>query len=133
DRMLRTQEKAAGDPVTALDEHYEQGFQLMASKEAQAAFDIGREPDRVRDTYGRNSFGQRALLARRLVEAGVPFITLNEGGWDHHVGIFKGYKQRMAAFESTIAELIMDLDRRGLLATTLVVALGEFGRTPRIN
>jgi uncharacterized protein (DUF1501 family) len=72
-------------------------------------------------------------LARRLVEAGVPFVTLNQGGWDHHIGIFKAYRERMSAFESTIAELILDLDRRGLLETTLVIALGEFGRTPKIN
>ena len=103
-----------------LDAYYEQGYDLMSSPDAQRAFNIGNEPELVRDAYGRNTFGQRALLARRLVEAGVPFITLNQGGWDHHIGIFKGYKQRMAAFESTIAELIMDLDRRGLLATTLV-------------
>ena len=116
-----------------LDAYYEQGYDLMSSPDAQRAFKIDNEPDTVRDAYGRNTFGQRALLARRLVEAGVPFITLNEGGWDHHIGIFTGYKQRMAAFESTIAELIMDLDRRGLLEKTLVIALGEFGRTPKIN
>ncbi len=105
----------------------------MSSRDAQRAFDIGDEPDVVRDAYGRNAFGQRALLARRLVEAGVPFVTLNQGGWDHHIGIFKAYRERMGAFESTIAALILDLDRRGLLETTLVVALGEFGRTPKIN
>ncbi len=133
DRMLRITEKAAGDPVAALDEHYEQGFNLMASKEAQAAFDIQREPDRVRDAYGRNAFGQRALLARRLVEAGVPFITLYEGGWDHHVDIFPALKKRLPAFEATIAALIEDLSQRGLLGHTLVLALGEFGRTPQVN
>jgi hypothetical protein len=80
DRMLRFHERTAADPVVAQDEHYEQGFRLVASRAAQAAFDLGREPDRVRDAYGRTPFGQRALLARRLVEAGVPFITLHEGG-----------------------------------------------------
>ena len=90
-------------------------------------------PDAVRDAFGRNPFGQRCLLARRLVEAGVPFITLNEGGWDHHVGIFNAYEKRVPAFESSIAALIEDLERRGLLDTTLVIALGEFGRTPKIN
>lgn len=133
DRMLRITEKAAGDPVTALDEHYEQGYNLIASKEAQAAFDIHREPDRVREAYGRSSFGQRALLARRLVEAGVPFITLNEGGWDHHEGIFPALDKRLPSFEATIAALIQDLEQRGLLQQTLVIALGEFGRTPKIN
>ena len=86
--LQRIHDKAAGDPVAALDEHYQQGYDLISSKEAQAAFDIGREPDRVRDAYGRNPFGQRRLLARRLVEAGVPFITLYEGGWDHHTKLF---------------------------------------------
>ena len=89
DRFRRISDKAAGDPVVALDEYYEQGYDLMSSPEAQTAFDISREdPTRVRDAYGRNSFGQRALLARRLVEAGVPFVTLNEGGWDHHIELF---------------------------------------------
>lgn len=133
DRMLRINDKAAGDPVNALDDYYNQGYTLISSREAQAAFDIQREPDRVREAYGRNSFGQRALLARRLVEAGVPFITLYEGGWDHHEGIFTKFKERMPAFEGTIAALIEDLHQRGRLAETLVVVLGEFGRTPKIN
>ena len=98
--------------MAALDEHYQQGFDLMSSKEAQAAFDIGRETDRVRDAYGRTSFGQRALLARRLVEAGVPFVTLYEGGWDHHAKLFASLTQRLPSFEATIAALIEDLAAR---------------------
>ncbi|SIO60330.1 Protein of unknown function [Singulisphaera sp. GP187] len=133
DRLRRISDKAAGDPANSLDEYYEQGYNIISSREAQTAFDIGSEPARVRDAYGRNAFGQRALLARRLVEAGVPFITLNEGGWDHHTGIFKSLDQKLPPFEATIAALIEDLDARGLLDTTLVVALGEFGRTPKIN
>ena len=82
----------------------QQGFDLMSSPEAQAAFDIGREPDRVRDAYGRTPFGQRALLARRLVEAGVPFVTLYEGGWDHHIGIFNALKARLPSFDATLAD-----------------------------
>lgn len=133
DRFRRFADKAAGDPVVALDEYYEQGYNLMSSKEAQKAFDINNEPDKVRDSYGRTSFGQRALLARRLVEAGVPFVTLYEGGWDHHEKIFDGLEKKLPPFESAIATLIEDLDQRGLLDSTLVVALGEFGRTPKIN
>jgi hypothetical protein len=133
DRFQRYLDPAAGDPAAALDEHYEQAVNLMASREAQAAFDVGREPDKVRDAYGRTPFGQRALLARRLVEAGVPFITLNEGGWDHHKDVFNALTKRLPVFEQAIAALIQDLDQRGLLATTLVIALGEFGRTPQIN
>jgi hypothetical protein len=133
DRMERILDQQAGDPVNALDEHYTQAVDLMRSREAQAAFDIGREPERVRDTYGRNPFGQRALLARRLVEAGVPFITLYDGGWDHHVGVFAACQQRLPGWDNTVATLIDDLDQRGLLSSTLVIALGEFGRTPQIN
>ncbi len=133
DKMLRINDKAAADPVLAQDEHYQQGFDLIASKEAQAAFDIGRETDKVRDAYGRDAFGQRALLARRLVEAGVPFVTLYNGGWDHHTKLFESFKSRMPAFEASIAALIADLDQRGLLDTTIVTVLGEFGRTPQIN
>lgn len=133
DRLRRISDKAAGDPANSLDEYYEQGYNIISSREAQTAFDIRSEPDRVRDAYGRNPFGQRALLARRLVEAGVPFVTLNEGGWDHHTEIFKSLDRKLPPFEAAIAALIEDLDARGLLDTTLVVALGEFGRTPKIN
>jgi hypothetical protein len=133
DRMQRINDKSAGDPVLGLDENYEQGYNLMASKEAQAAFDLQREPDKVRDAYGRTPLGQRALLARRLVEAGVPFITLYEGGWDHHTQLFPALTKRLPSFEAAIAALIEDLSQRGLLDSTLVVALGEFGRTPQIN
>ncbi|APW62057.1 DUF1501 domain-containing protein [Paludisphaera borealis] len=133
DHFKRFAEKSAGDPALALDEYYDQGYELMSSNQAQRAFDITLEDPRIRDRYGRNSFGQRCLLARRLVEAGVPFVTLNEGGWDHHVSLFDGFEKRMPAFESSVAALIEDLNQRGMLESTLVLALGEFGRTPKIN
>ncbi len=133
DRLPRINEPVAGDPVVALDGYYEQGYTLVSSPEAQAAFDIHQEDAKVRDAYGRNSFGQRALLARRLVEAGVPFITLSEGGWDHHVSLFGACRKRLPTFDQTIATLIEDLDERGRLDSTLVLVLGEFGRTPKIN
>src|SRR5262245_12066386 len=133
DKFQRFLDKQAADPATALDEHYQQAHDLMRSKEAQAAFDIGREPDRVRDAYGRTNLGQRALLARRLVEAGVPFITLYDGGWDHHTKLFASFKKRMPAWDRSVAALLTDLAQRGLLDSTLVIALGEFGRTPQIN
>ncbi len=133
DRMLRITDPAAGDPAMAADEFYAQGMQIISSPEAQAAFDIHSESEDVRSAYGRNPFGQQALLARRLVGAGVPFITLSQGGWDHHENIFDAYEKRMPAFESTIAALIGDLKQRGMLERTLVIALGEFGRTPKIN
>ncbi len=133
DRMLRLRDKGSGDPVAALDEHYQQGYELVASRQAQAAFDVSREPDRVRAAYGRTPFGQRALLARRLVEAGVPFVTLYEGGWDHHTKLFATLKNRLPAWEATVAALVEDLHQRGMLESTLVIALGEFGRTPQVN
>jgi hypothetical protein len=133
DRLPRMLDEAAGDPVAALDDSYQQAYNLVTSPEAQKALDIHNEPEKVRDTYGRSAFGQRALLARRLVEAGVPFITLYDGGWDHHSDIFPGLAKRLPAFETAIAALITDLDERGLLDTTMVIALGEFGRTPKIS
>jgi hypothetical protein len=133
DRMVRINEEAAGDPVLSVDNFYQQAYQLVSSPAAQAAFDIHREPDAVREKYGRNGFGQRTLLARRLVEAGVPFVTVYDGGWDHHRDRFNAFDRRMPRWDATVAALIEDLEQRGLLATTLVVALGEFGRTPQIN
>ncbi|HJZ54801.1 MAG TPA: DUF1501 domain-containing protein [Gemmataceae bacterium] len=133
DKFQRITDKAAGDPAMALDEHYQQALDLMNSKEAQAAFDIGREPERVRERYGRNSFGQRLLLARRLVEAGVPFITVYDGGWDHHTNLFRDLKTRLPSWDNSVSGLIEDLHQRGMLDSTLVIALGEFGRTPQIN
>ncbi len=133
DTMARFNDPAAGDPVVSQDSYVQQGYDLVTSASAQAAFDISRESDRVRDRYGRNPLGQRALLARRLVEAGVPFITLNEGGWDHHTNLFPALKKRLPGFDQTVSTLIQDLDERGLLDTTLVLVLGEFGRTPQIN
>ena len=133
DQLVRLNNEVAGDPVAVLDEFYQQGNRLITSREAQQAFDIHREPESVRDAYGRNSLGQRALLARRLVEAGVPFVTLHENGWDQHRDLFQRLKKQLPPFEATVAALINDLDQRGRLESTLVVALGEFGRTPKIN
>ncbi|MBC8352014.1 MAG: DUF1501 domain-containing protein [Planctomycetes bacterium] len=133
DRMKRIQDEAAGDPLLAVDEFYQQGQQLIRSTKSQQAFDIHSEPDETREKYGRNGFGQRALLARRLVEAGVPFVTLYEGGWDHHRTIFKELNKKLPPFEAAMAALILDLEERGMLERTLVVALGEFGRTPKVN
>jgi uncharacterized protein (DUF1501 family) len=133
DKLARIHDKTAGDPILAVDEFYQQGYELITSVDAQRAFDIHREPETTRTSYGRHGFGQRALLARRLVEAGVPFVTLYEGGWDHHRDIFTSLNSKLPPFESSIAALIEDLDQRGMLETTLVIALGEFGRTPKVN
>ena len=131
DGLLRFQDRSTGDPVLGVDENFQQAISLMTSPAALAAFEIQRESPLVRDTYGRSAFGQRALLARRLVEAGVPFVTLNNGGWDHHSGIFPAFKKQGQEFESVVATLIEDLDQRGMLDDTLVVAVGEFGRSPQ--
>jgi hypothetical protein len=133
DKLPRINEKAAGDPVLALDEYYRQGFNLITSSAAQKAFDIHKEPDEVRERFGRDSFGQRCLLARRLVEAGVPFTTIYDGGWDSHSNLFGALGTRLPKWDNSVATLIEDLDERGLLDSTLVIALGEFGRTPKIS
>ncbi|MBL8892747.1 MAG: DUF1501 domain-containing protein [Planctomycetaceae bacterium] len=133
DTLPRFEDAAVADPVKSMDEYYRQGYDLITTPEAQKAFDIQSEPDHIREAYGRNAFGQRALLARRLVEAGVPFITLYDGGWDHHADIFGALRDRLPSWDQTVATLIDDLQNRGLLETTLVIALGEFGRTPAIS
>lgn len=133
DSMLRFQDAASGDPVLGADQNYQQAVSLVTSEAARKAFDINSEPESVRESYGRSGFGQRALFARRLVEGGVPFVTINNGGWDHHSNIFPAFKKQGREFESVVAALIEDLDQRGLLATTLVLVMGEFGRTPKIS
>jgi hypothetical protein len=134
DRMKRLNDAMAEDPAVSFDTFYGKAVDLIASKPAQEAFDISREDDKTRDLYGRTDFAQRLLLARRMVEVGVPFVTVNYGGWDHHRDLFKTCKSEfMQKFDQGMAALITDLDRRGLLESTLVIALGEFGRTPKIN
>lgn len=128
---FRQREKS--DSLDALDTFYQRAYGLMSSTKAQQAFDLKREPDAVKDEYGRNQAGMRMLLARRLVEAGVRFVTLTYGGWDHHDKIEKGIKSQAPAFDKAFAALIQDLDRSGLLASTLVCVGTEFGRTPKIN
>ena len=134
DRMLRIADAAAGDPAVDFDSFYQQGIDLVSSPEAQAAFDVEKEPAKVRDRYGRNDFGQRLLLARRLTGVGVSFVTVYNGGWDHHTKIFEdGFKKKITMVDTGISALINDLHGRGELGNTLVLLLGEFGRTPKIN
>jgi len=134
DRMKRFAEKLADDPAVSFDQFYARGLDLVGSPNAQKAFDIHSEDKKLREEYGRNDFGQRLLLARRLVEVGVSFVTVYTGGWDHHTKIFDAYKgDHLKRFDQGVAALIADLDTRGLLENTLVLALGEFGRTPKVN
>lgn len=134
DTMKRYPDRLAEDPAVTFDQYYAQGLDLVGSRAAQQAFDLEREADAVREAYGRNDFAQRLLLARRLVEVGVSFVTVYYGGWDHHTKIFEAYRgDHLKRFDQGMAALIADLDERGLLDQTLVLALGEFGRTPKIN
>jgi hypothetical protein len=134
DHMRRYTDKLAEDPAVTFDQYYQQGVDLLLSPQAQAAFDLHREEEKARETYGRNDFGQRLLLARRLVEVGVSFVTVYFGGWDHHTKLFEAFKgDQLKKLDQGLAALVTDLDQRGLLETTLVVALGEFGRTPKVN
>ena len=134
DRLSRCADAAAEDPAVGFDSHYKQALGLVTSPAAQEAFDLAKEADATRDLYGRNDFGQRLLLARRLVEAGVSFVTCYSGGWDHHTKLFTAFKgNQLANLDRGLSALIVDLDRRGLLDSTLVLCLGEFGRTPKVN
>jgi hypothetical protein len=128
--------------MNVYDSRAQQAFDLISSPQARRAFDLDREPAKVRDRYGRHRFGQSVLLARRLVEAGVPFLrvnwtrvkgALNNGHWDTHSQNTAALKQLMPMMDQTYSALLEDLTERGLLDETLVVWMGEFGRTPKIN
>jgi hypothetical protein len=120
--------------MDGLDAFTRKAFEMVVSPAAQKAFDINQEPAPLRDLYGRNPLGQSMLLARRLVEAGVTFVTVNAGGWDTHANNFEALrKQKLPQFDPAWAALIQDMTDRGLMKNTLVLVWGEFGRTPRIN
>ncbi|HEX5273051.1 MAG TPA: DUF1501 domain-containing protein, partial [Gemmataceae bacterium] len=124
--------------VSDMDQHYQRAFSLLTGRETAKAFDVGAEPEKVRERYGRHTFGQSALLARRLVEAGVTFVTVNCVPWDHHGTAGRprtdvGGKLLIPPFDRALAALVEDLAQRGLYERTLVVAMGEFGRTPRLS
>ncbi len=133
DKYQKTVEESA-QVVQARDVFYEKAHSLITSPAAKRAFDLKQEPDRVREGYGRNPFGQSCLLARRLIEAGVHFVTVTDGGWDTHQDNFKSLKGRLLPrLDRGYAALLQDLHDRGLLENTLVVWFGDFGRTPKIN
>jgi hypothetical protein len=116
------------------DSFYRDAFDIVTGERCRRAFDIHQEDPRLRDRYGRDTWGQSALLARRLVEAGVTFVTLNVGGWDTHGNNFHELKSRLLPrYDQALAALVQDLHERGLDKQVLVVTYGEFGRTPRIN
>jgi hypothetical protein len=121
------------DNVGALNTFYDRAYNLISSQDAREAFNIDAEPANVRDEYGRNTAGQRLLMARRLVAAGVRFVALTYGGWDMHNQITAGMRGQMPALDQALTALITDLDRQGLLKTTMIMVSSEFGRTPKIN
>lgn len=126
--------KEKSDNLDAMDTFYKRAYGLISSDKAKAAFDINKEDAKLRDEYGRNAAGQRMLLARRLVESGVRFVTLNYGGgWDLHGNIVQGTKNQLPAFDQAFAALVRDLSSRGMLDKTLIMVSSEFGRTPKIN
>jgi hypothetical protein len=118
----------------ALDQHQRAALNLITAPATAAAFDIGSEDPRLRDQYGRNPFGQSCLLARRLIESGVRLVTVSDGGWDTHAGQFPAMKNNLVPrIDQGLPTLLTDLAHRGLLDTTLVVWLTDFGRTPKVN
>lgn len=120
--------------LTGMNKAYEQAFDILQSARIREAFQIDREPDAVRDKYGRRQFGQSCLLARRLIEAGTRCVSLYTGGWDTHENNFTDLKNSLLPpWDEGLAALIEDLHERGLLDTTMVWCTGEFGRTPKIN
>ncbi len=121
------------DSVAATQAFYSQAWELIDSAKARAAFDMGKESKATRDAYGRSTIGQRLLLARRLVEGGVRYVTVMDGGYDMHEGLDSSLRARIPALDRGYGALIADLDKRGILDSTLVLLTSEFGRTPRIN
>jgi hypothetical protein len=124
------------DTFETLDSYYQSAFDLMKSEKAKKAFQIAEEPEAVREAYGRTAMGQGSLLARRLVEAGVRFVSVGKGdnAWDHHGNLFPSYANEfMPELDRAFSALLEDLGRRGMLEQTLVIVTGEFGRTAEIN
>jgi uncharacterized protein (DUF1501 family) len=124
----------ADETVSGLDRFQEQAYDIVRSPRARRAFDLSQEPVTLRDHYGRTTFGQGCLLARRLIEAGCRFVTVNTTGWDTHGQNFSRLKDTLAPpVDRGLAALLEDLGTRGLWDTTVVFLVGEFGRTPKIN
>ncbi len=119
--------------VDSLDKFQREAYEMVSSPAAQAAFDISKEDPRLRDKYGRHNWGQSCLLARRLVEAGVTFVTVHMGGWDHHSAIEPAMKSVLPIMDRGIGGLVSDLSERGLYDRVAICVCGEFGRTPRVN
>jgi hypothetical protein len=131
DKVPRTLD-AVGRFAT-LDKFDQDAYEFVSGKQAREAFDMSRESPQIRDRYGRHSWGQSTLLARRLVEAGATFVTVHLGGWDHHWNLQSGMDTNLPIVDTFVSALFTDLEQRGLLDSTLVILCGEFSRTPRMN
>jgi uncharacterized protein (DUF1501 family) len=112
--------------------NYQRAVTMMKSREA-AAFDLSKEPENMHEMYGSSKFGKGCLLARRLVETGVKFVEVNLGGWDTHLDNFERVKKLSGTIDQPASALLDDLAARGMLDSTLVIWMGDFGRTPKIN
>ena len=123
----------SSDSLAAMDEFYQKAYNMISSPSAREAFNLEAETAKVKEFYGMNQAGQRLLMARRLVEAGVRFVSVTYGGWDMHTGIANGIAKQLPPFDQAFAALIRDLEQRGMLDSTLVMVSSEFGRTPKIN
>ncbi len=122
-----------GDPrIEALDKCEDKAYDLILG-DAGKVFDLSEEDEVLRDTYGRNTFGQSCLVARRLVEKGMPYITINYGGWDTHKENFQAMRRKLPQLDAGMSTLLQDLNERGLLDSTIVWWGGEFGRTPKVD
>jgi len=122
------------EAFASLDESYKAALNMITSPETKKAFEIETEETALREAYGKNRFGQSCLLARRLIESGVRFVTVTDGGWDTHQNNFKSLKDsRLPPVDKALPQLLIDLEQRGLLESTLVLWLTDFGRTPKIN
>ena len=121
------------DALSAMDSFYQRAYAMISSKEAREAFNLAAESDALKEKYGKNSAGMRMLMARRLVEAGVRFVSMTYGGWDHHTGIAKSMQGQLPPFDKAFAALINDLEERKMLDSTLIMVSTEFGRTPKVN
>jgi len=132
DNTFKDYEKG-NDTPKAVDAFYDRAYTLLSSQEARAAFDLKKEKEETRNTYGRSSFGQSLLLSRRLVETGVRFVTVTIGGWDMHSNVHGSMNGTAPQFDQAYAAFIADMEQRGLLKRTMVIVMGEFGRTPIIN
>lgn len=131
---LQRQADLQPEAFASLDQHVQAALNLITAPETKRAFEIGSEDPKLRDRYGRTRFGQSCLLARRLVESGVRFVTVTDPGWDTHQDNFRSLKNsRMPPIDRGFPQLLADLEERGLLETTLLVWLTDFGRTPKVN